>query len=100
MERLAQAATLPNVDLRVLPLDQESALVMAPFTIVSFGPYTAVGIANLRDVVSFETLRSELVDDETDTQLHRVFFQALTQAALSPEDSRRLILRTTERLWS
>jgi len=100
LRHLAETAERPNVDLRVLPLNQDSALVMAPFTIISFGPSTISGIASIGDVVSFETLTNELLDDETDTQLHRVFFREFTQSALSPEDSRRLIQSTAESVWS
>lgn len=100
LEHLERTAGHSNVDLRVLPLKQDAALVMAPFTIMGFGPYTTSDIATLSDVVSFETLTNELIDDETETQLHRVFFREFARAALSPEDSQGLIRSTAERVWS
>jgi Domain of unknown function (DUF5753)/Helix-turn-helix domain len=101
LEHLADAADLPNVDLRVMPLDRELALGGASFVIMSFGPRSSAEGASLGDVVSTESLSTELyIEGETDTYLYRLFFQAVAKASLSPADSRRLIVRTIERTWS
>jgi hypothetical protein len=100
LARLASASELPNVDLRVLPLRQDASLVMTPFLIMSFSSVAASGVTRLADIVSTETLEGELVDEEPDTHLYRLFFQAFTQSALSPGDSRQLISSTMERVWS
>lgn len=101
LERLADVADMPNVDLRIMPLDREIALGGASFVIMSFGSRSTVGAASLGDVVSTETLNTELyIGGETDTYLYRLFFQAVAKAALSPVESRQLIFTTIERAWS
>jgi Domain of unknown function (DUF5753) len=93
-------ADLPNVDLRVMPLDREIALGGASFVIMGFGPRSSAEAAGLGDVVSTEGLNTELyVEGETDTYLYRLFFQALVRASLSPSESRHLIVTTIERTW-
>lgn len=100
LARLVDAAGLPNVDLRILPLKQNGGLHGSPFAIMSFGAQEMVGSA-LADVVSIETLDTALyVQGETDTYLYRVFFQTLAETALSPVDSRSFIISTMERTWS
>jgi hypothetical protein len=101
LERLADAAELPNVDLRVLPLNRETALLAGSFVIMSFGSRAMAGAASLGDVVSTENLNTELyIEGETDTYLYRLFFQALAKASLSPAESRQLIVTTMQRIWS
>ena len=101
LEHLADMADLPNIDLRVMPLDRELALQAGSFVIMSFGSSSTAEAASLGDVVSTESLNTELhVEGETDTQLYRLFFQALTKASLSPAESRDLIFTTIERAWS
>lgn len=101
LERLADVADLPNVDLRVLPLDREIALLTGSFVIMSFGPRGMAGAASLGDVVSTESLSTTLyIEGETDTYLYRLFFQAFAEASLSPAESRQLIVTTMERVWS
>jgi Domain of unknown function (DUF5753) len=92
---------MPNVDLRIMPLDRDIALGAGSFVIMSFGSRSAAETASLGDVVSTESLNTELyVEGETDTHLHRLFFQALVKASLSRADSRDLIVTTIERVWS
>jgi len=101
LERLADVADLPNVDLRIMPLNREIALEGGSFVIMSFGSQWAAETASLGDVVSTESLNTELyVEGETDTYLYRLFFQALVKASLSRADSRHLIVSTIERAWS
>jgi hypothetical protein len=101
LEHLTDMADLPNIDLRVMPLDRELALQAGSFVIMSFGSSSTTEAASLGDVVSTESLNTELhVEGETDTQLYRLFFQALTRASLSPAKSRDLIFTTIERAWS
>lgn len=99
LRRLAEVADLPNVDLRVLPLNRDIALLAATFVIMSFGfPGTA---DSLGDIVSTENLNTELyIEGETDTYLYRLFFEALAKASLSAAESRNLIVTTMERAWS
>jgi hypothetical protein len=55
----------------------------------------------LNDVVSTEQLQSNLYfEGEADTHQYRRAFQALYDAALDPEQSRELILRTSQQVWA
>lgn len=101
LERLADMADLPNVDLRIMPLDREIGLLGGSFVIMSFGSRSTAEAASLGDIVSTESLNTELyIEGETDTYLYRLFFQALAKASLSPVDSRSLIVTTIGRTWS
>lgn len=101
LQRLADVVDLPNVNVRVLPLNREIALVTGSFVIMSFGSRAIAGTASLGDVVSTENLSTELyIEGEIDTHLHRLFYQALEKASLSPAESRDLILTTMDRAWS
>ena len=96
--RMAEMAELPNVDLRVLPLQSDASLIADSFVIFGFSPLNET--TKLGDVVSTESLKTELyVEGETDTYIYRQFFRAVAAASLSPEASRHLILETAERLW-
>jgi hypothetical protein len=97
LRRLAEAADLPNVTLRVLPLNGHHALAADSFTILQFGK---VHEATLHDVVSTETLRSNLyVEGETDTYEFRLAFEHLVEESLDPAKSRELILQTARQMW-
>jgi len=101
LERLVEAADMPNVDLRVMPLDREIALLGSSFVIMSFGSLSTTEATSLGDVVSTESLNTELyIWGETDTHLYRLFFQAVAKASLSQIKSRQLIATTIERIWS
>jgi hypothetical protein len=102
LERLADVAELPNVDLRVMPLNREIALLGGSFVIMSFGSRAAAGAASLGDIVCTESVKTELriEGEETDMYLFRLFFQAVAKASLSPADSRHMIVTTIERTWS
>jgi hypothetical protein len=100
LARLA-AADQPNVDLRVLPLQSSSGLGGPSFAILSFGSTGTPAAESLGDVVSTESQKTELyVEGDTDIHFYRLFFEALTEAALPPAESRDLIVTTMERAWS
>lgn len=99
LEHLIQASELPNVDLRVLPLDRELPLIATAFSVLSFGSQ-APGVARLGDVVNIEGLKGQqYMDEDDDTYMFRLFFQALTEAALTPDQSRRHLQSTRQRVW-
>lgn len=101
LQHMVNMAELPNVDLRVLPLNQHSGLVTGAFVIMRFGFSPGAPDGILGDVVSTEALATEnYVEGETDTHLYSLFFDSLHSAALSPSDSRELIMSITGRLWS
>jgi hypothetical protein len=100
LAHLADASELPNVDLRVLPLSRNAGLHGASFVIMSFGSRETPEAAVLGDVVSTENLNTELyIEGETGAHLYRLFFQALDEAALQPDESRDIIAKT-ERRWA
>jgi len=98
LQRLVKEADRPNLTLQVLPLDAQHSVFGESFVIFSFGQDAD---AMLQDVVSTEHLRSGFtLEGERDTYLHRIAFQMLSEAALDPVASRKLILETAETYWS
>jgi transcriptional regulator with XRE-family HTH domain len=98
LRHLAEMTQLPNVELRILPLEGESSLMADSFVVFGFSPGHET--TRLGDVVSTESVENYFsIEGETDTYSFRLFFRALAAAALSPDDSRELILETTRRLW-
>jgi transcriptional regulator with XRE-family HTH domain len=98
LQRLVKDADRPNLTLQVLPLDAQHVVFGESFVIFGFGQDAD---AMLQDVVSTEHLRSGFtLEGERDTYLHRIAFQMLSEAALDPVASRKLILETAEAYWS
>jgi transcriptional regulator with XRE-family HTH domain len=98
LQRLVKEADRPNLTLQVLPLDAQHVVFGESFVIFGFGQDAD---AMLQDVVSTEHLRSGFtLEGERDTYLHRIAFQMLSEAALDPVASRKLILETAEAYWS
>jgi transcriptional regulator with XRE-family HTH domain len=98
LQRLAEEADRPNLTLQILPLDAQQIAFGESFVIFGFG---ADDDAVLQDVVSTEHLRSGVtLQGERETYLHRLAFQMLADAALDPEASRELVLKTAESRWS
>ena len=94
---LAEVSRLPNVELRILPLDSEMSLMADSFLVFGFSPDDESG--KLGDVVSTEGVTDELrIEGESDTYMFRLIFNAFANAALSPEASRELILGKA-RFW-
>ncbi len=98
MQRLAKECERPNLTLQILPLDGPHTVIGESFVLFGF---EADGDAVLQDVVSTEQMRSGFIlEGERETHLHRVAFRTLTEAALSPADSKQLILDTAETHWT
>lgn len=99
LQHLLQMADLPNVELRVLPLVKERIAVNS-FALFGFNPIR--GIARFPDVVNIESaVGSDLaVEGETGTYFHRLMFQSLFSASLSPSETQDLISRTAEEAWA
>jgi transcriptional regulator with XRE-family HTH domain len=94
LRHVAEMAKLPNVDLRILPLQRDTSLMADSFVVFGFGP-------ELSDVVSAEGVTSELrIEGEIDTYAFRLIFEAFVRASLPPQDSRELILQTVWQLWA
>lgn len=101
MQRLVDMSELPNVELRVLRLNPNPGLMASSFVIMRFGS-PGTPDEGLADVVSTESLSAAemYVEGETDSRLYSIFFDSLRNAALSPADSRQLIIATSLREWS
>jgi len=98
LQRLAHEADRPNLTLQILPLDAQHRVFGESFVIFGFGADSG---AMLQDVVSTEHLRSGFsLEGERETYLHRIAFEMLTDASLSPAASKELILETAESHWS
>jgi transcriptional regulator with XRE-family HTH domain len=98
LQRLARECDRPNLTLQVLPLDGPHTVVGESFVLFGF---EADGDAVLQDVVATEQMRSGfIIEGERETHLHRVAFRALTEAALSPAESKQMILDLAESLWT
>lgn len=99
LRHLVETAELPNVELWVLPLQSETPLRADSFMAFGFSSRDESG--KLGDVVSTEGVSDELrIEGETDTHMFRLIFDALFAASLPPDDTRELILKTAQRLWT
>jgi hypothetical protein len=97
LQHLAQVSELPNVTMKILPLDGPKGLALDSFQILQFGKAHET---QLHDVVSAESVHAYLyVEGETDTHEFRLAFERLAQDTLDPEESREFILRTA-RQWA
>jgi hypothetical protein len=98
LQRLARDADRPNLTLRILPLNAQHVVFGESFVVFGFRDDSD---AALHDVVITEQLRNSVtLEGERETYLHRIAFQTLLDAALSPADSKALILQTAESYWS
>ncbi|MFD7854219.1 helix-turn-helix domain-containing protein [Streptomyces microflavus] len=87
LSRLVRFATLPNIDIQVLPIG-------APLTVGQTGSFAILGFGNLTElsVVHLEQLTSALyVEDHTQVSTYADAHESLTAAALSVEKSLDLI---------
>jgi transcriptional regulator with XRE-family HTH domain len=97
LRRLAEASELPNVDLRVLPLDGDHPTGTGAFNYFRFAQVHEVG---LHDIVTVEHLTGhDYVEDDEGTNKFRVTFEHLMALSRDPVPSRDLILRTAEQAW-
>lgn len=98
LERLLDAATLPNVTLRILPLDGGQPLAIGAFSYLQFPQVHAVP---LPDTVTVEHLNGqEYLEAEEETYRYRVAFEHLLRHSLPPAGSRELIASAIRDLWS
>ena len=98
LQRLVRDGDRPNLTLQILPLSAQHMVFGESFVIFGFRDDSD---ALQQDVVITEQLRSSVtLEGERETYLHRIAFQALSDASLSPAESRALILETAESYWS
>ena len=98
LERLAESPARPNMEVRVLPLGGYHPIGAGTFIYMQFSQQHDVPF---HDIVTVEQLdREYLIEDVTDTNRYRVTFERLRAEALKPSDSRDLIVRTIQEIWS
>ena len=98
LQRLVRDGDRPNLTLQILPLSAQHMVFGESFVIFGFRDDSD---DLQQDVVITEQLRSSVtLEGERETYLHRIAFQALADASLSPAESRALILETAESYWS
>jgi hypothetical protein len=99
LAHLVDISSLPNVEVRILPLTGNNALGGVPsFSILSFDAIDGVPGGALGDAVHVESLTTQYVEGDANTHLFRLFFNAISKAALNPEASRDLIVTTMGRV--
>ena len=97
LQRLVQEADRPNLTLQILPLSAQHMVFGESFVVFSFRDASDA----TQDVVITEQLRNSVtLEGERETYLHRIAFQALSEASLDPAQSRALILDTAQSYWS
>jgi len=94
---LVAISELPNVDLRILPLDGEHMVATGPFNYLRFRQLHEVPLG---DIVVYENLTG-MDDIESESELHQyqVVFESLVRAALDPTRSNALISTVAEQVW-
>ena len=99
LRHLAEMAQLPNVELRILPLRSRTSLRADSFVVFGFSAEHET--SKLGDVVTTESVKSELyVEGETETYEFRLFYSAFAAASLPAEESRELLLETAAQHWA
>ena len=97
LQRLVQDADRPNLTLQILPLSAQHMVFGESFVVFTFQDASDA----TQDVVITEQLRNSVtLEGERETYLHRIAFQALSEASLDPAESRALILDTAQSYWS
>jgi transcriptional regulator with XRE-family HTH domain len=99
LEHLVEASELPNVEVRIYPLNGEHpSLATGAFSYMQF---PQVHDVPLQDIVSVEHLEgTSEVEDEELTYMYRVAFEYLKGQAHDPARSRSLISTAAVELWT
>ena len=98
LERLNEFSLLPNVTLRILPLDGMHPIGTGAFSYLQF---PQVHDVPLNDMVEVEHLtRSYYLEDEEHTFKYQVTFEALEEIALDEDQSRAMISTAAQQRWA
>jgi transcriptional regulator with XRE-family HTH domain len=99
LQHLAAASELPNVEVRIYPLDSaDPPIGTGAFSYLQF---PQVHDVPLHDIVSVEHHEGAYdLEGEEDTFRYRVAFEYLRRGALDPAQSSALINVTTDELWA
>jgi len=98
LQHLVDVAQLPNVTLRVMPLERLYPIVTGSFVLLRF---SEAHDTRLPDVVYVEGLIGNLYfEDEVETYLYNIAFEYLIDSALGTAESIELIARTADQTWA
>jgi transcriptional regulator with XRE-family HTH domain len=100
LERLVELAALDNVELRVLPLAGRHPFGTGSFILLSFAPL--LGMDPPADVIYVELLtRNEVyADDEEEARDYQLAFRQALADSLDQSQTRELIIRVMQEVWS
>ncbi|HEX2313904.1 MAG TPA: helix-turn-helix transcriptional regulator [Thermomonospora sp.] len=97
LNRLLDAAMLPNVEIRVLPLDAlHQPIVGESFILLQFSPAYDV---TFPDVVHTESLTATQSQHESVTHSYRLAWESLSRQTLDDEESLERIARIARERW-
>lgn len=98
LEHLVTVSRRPNVRLQVLALGGEHPIGTGSFNYMQF---TQQHDIPLNDIVNVEQLaRNYHIDQESETLQYQVAFRRLAALALSPHESRAVMMRSIQDIWS
>jgi transcriptional regulator with XRE-family HTH domain len=98
LEYLTEASSIPHVKLRILAFDGEHPVGTGSFSLIQFPQAHRVA---QNDLVEVEQLaRNYDTDQETETLQYQRAFARLEELALGQEESRELISRLAQEIWS
>jgi transcriptional regulator with XRE-family HTH domain len=98
LEHLLDVAELPNVEVRICPLDRDRPSL--PIGAFSYMQFPQVHDVPLHDIVSIENLEGNYdLEDENETFRYRVAFEYLLKWSLDLGQSRALIAAATQDRW-
>ena len=97
LERIIEVSRMPNVSMRILPLEGSHLVLTGAFTYIRFPRIHEVP---LRDIATFEHLTgTEYVEAEDDVNKYYVAFQSLEESSLAPDESRDYIAAISREMW-
>lgn len=98
LEHVMEASEMPNVEVRILPLEGTHPVVTGPFLYFTFPQVHEVP---LHDLVTAEYLTgNQYIEDDQETYRFRVAFEQLMASALAPGASRDRIAEAIRQRWS
>ena len=99
LEHLAASAELPNVEVRIYPLDSDDPPIgTGAFSYMQFPQVHEVPLPDLVSVEHHEGTYD--LEDEEQTFKYRVAFEYLRRGSLDPTQSRALISTMVDKVWA
>jgi transcriptional regulator with XRE-family HTH domain len=99
LQHLAESSKLPNVEVRIYPLDWDYPPL--PTGAFSYMQFPEAHDVPLHDIVSVELHEGPHdIEDEDQTYRYRVAFEYLVRRSLDPEQSRSLISAVVRDVWT